>query len=158
MTQQDLVEWFTYRDGNLFWKQKPAVAVRVGDLAGFQNPTEGYWEVRFQGRNHKLHRLIYIYHHGTIPEHVDHIDGDNTNNRISNLREATNGQNQWNRKLNSNSTSGYKGVYQHRGKWVASIRANKKRYFLGAYKYIEDAVSAVKQARLELHGEYARNE
>ncbi len=41
---------------------------------------------------------------------IDHRDGDGLNNRRGNLREATRLQNQYNRRLNVNNTSGYRGV------------------------------------------------
>ena len=45
-------------------------------------------------------------------------------------------------KLNSNNTSGYKGVFQKRGKWTATIQYKKKSYYLGSYDKIEDAIDA----------------
>ena len=49
-------------------------------------------------------------------------------------------------KISSNNTSGYKGVFLKRGRWAASIQYKKKKYYLGAYDRLEDAISARKEA------------
>ena len=50
------------------------------------------------------------------------------------------------KKLPANNTSGYKGVYWIRGKYIAKIVFQKKQYFLGAYENIEDAAEARREA------------
>lgn len=54
-------------------------------------------------------------------------------------------------KINRNNTSGYKGVFQKRGKWAAQIQYKKKTYYLGSYERFEDAVDARKQAEMWVH-------
>lgn len=49
-------------------------------------------------------------------------------------------------KIPINNTSGTKGVYFTRGKWIAKIVFQRKAYYLGTYKNYEDAVSARKKA------------
>lgn len=49
-------------------------------------------------------------------------------------------------KIPSNNTTGYRGVYLIKGKYVAKIVFQKKQYFLGAYDNIEDAAIARKEA------------
>lgn len=88
--------------------------------------------------------------------HVDHIDGDPTNNVRSNLRLCTHAENMRNRKIHSNNRSGYKGVYFGGTLWRAQIRANGKTYRLGYHKTPEDAYAAYQKAAAELHGEFAR--
>lgn len=89
---------------------------------------------------------------------VDHKDGDPMNNRISNLRVADFVQNQANRKLNRNSTSGYKGVSRDKscGNWKAYIRVNGKLLHLGNFKTKELAAMAYNIAAIEHFGEFAR--
>lgn len=67
---------------------------------------------------------------------VDHINENKTNNMISNLRWATNGQNHMNTKLSKNNTSGIKGVSFHKplNKWIAHIMINGKNKHLGYFK------------------------
>lgn len=50
------------------------------------------------------------------------------------------------KKVPTDNTTGYRGVYLIRGKYVAKIVFQKKQYFLGAYEKIEDAAKARKEA------------
>lgn len=90
-------------------------------------------------------------------ELVDHRDGDQLNNRRSNLRLATHTQNMQNRRKHKGK-SGYKGVHQYGFRWHAIIQADKKRYLLGIYDNPEDAYEAYCKASKELHGEFSRLE
>ena len=91
-----------------------------------------------------------------MPEEIDHIDVDTSNNRINNLREATCSENQANKKLKANNTSGFKGVSWDRGKWIAQITINYKIIRLGRYERAEDAHAAYVKAAVEKFGEYHR--
>ena len=59
-------------------------------------------------------------------------------------------------KLSSNNTSGYKGVFQKRGKWTATIQYKKKTYYLGSYEKIEDAVEVRKLAEQKVREDAGR--
>ena len=59
------------------------------------------------------------------------------------------------RKLPYDNTTGYKGVYLVRGKYLAKIVFQRKQYFLGTYDNIEDAARARKEAEDLLFGEMA---
>lgn len=88
-------------------------------------------------------------------EMVDHIDGNRTNNQLSNLRFATLSQNSMNRRIN-NSTTGVKGVQRLRnGRYSAVIGVNRKRIFLGYYNDLEEATRVITEARRRWHGDYA---
>lgn len=91
---------------------------------------------------------------------IDHIDGDKLNNCRSNLRIATNQQNQCNRKRQANNTSGYKGVCWSKQdkKWCARIRFSDKRYHLGFFDTPEAAHKEYCAKSMELHGKYGRVE
>jgi len=56
-----------------------------------------------------VHKLIYLWHHGFVPEQLDHINRDTTDNRIENLRPADTANNAQNRRLFANNKSGCKG-------------------------------------------------
>jgi len=90
--------------------------------------------------------------------HVDHINGDSLDNRIENLRLVTNHQNCFNRKINSNSTSGLKGVTWNKKdqRWRAQIRFDGEKIFLGNYKCPNEAYAAYCKASADLHGEFGR--
>ncbi len=89
---------------------------------------------------------------------VDHIDGNPLNNQKSNLRVCTQTENIRNRKLNSNNTSGFKGVswIKRQKKWKATITLNKKQIHLGYFFYPEEAYAAYKEASTKYHKEYGR--
>lgn len=90
-------------------------------------------------------------------EYVDHINHDPFDNRIENIRLATNQQNQANRRLGSNNKSGYKGVSWHRqrSKWRSQIVVNTRYTHLGYFDTPEEAYEAYVKAAKEHFGEYA---
>ena len=103
----------------------------------------------------KLHRVIMSAQKGDI---IDHIDGDTLNNQRSNLRFCTNSQNQHNSKINSNSTTGYKGTTPHGKGYKAQIQHNGKPVYLGSRSTPEEAYELYKEASKKYHGEFGRVE
>jgi hypothetical protein len=93
------------------------------------------------------------------PLFVDHINGDKADNRIRNLRVGTHPQNMCNRHAPPHNTSGEKGVHlrSDNGKWRAYLSVDRKRFNLGTFLKKDDAVMAVRKARAELHGEFAKH-
>lgn len=75
---------------------------------------------------------------------VDHINCNKSDNRLENLRFATGSENQQNRVLNLNNTSGVKGVNFDRksGKWLARIQIDGIRVHLGLFNTKEEAARA----------------
>ena len=110
LTQKEAQECFDYKDGILYWKFRAANRIKVGSPAGSIDPSTGYHKTYVYGKFYKTHRVIFLYHHGYLPEFVDHIDGDKANNRIENLRAATKEENCQNQKIRSTNKSGCKGV------------------------------------------------
>ncbi len=128
-------------------------------IAAYSPVNNRYYVHRRDGKNKTIimHREILNAPKGF---HVDHINLDTLDNRRENLRVATNSQNQYNKPLQKNNTSGYKGVtyFKQFGKWVARIRVNNKSIYLGVFDTPEAAADARKIAAIELHGEFARFE
>lgn len=119
----------------------------------------GYVQVTVLGKQCKAHRLIWLMVHGELPKHqIDHIDGVRHNNRLDNLRLATNGENMRNRGRTRANTSGFKGVTFHKaaGKWMAQIMTNYKRVCLGLFPTPEAAHAAYLGAVEKYHKEFAR--
>ena len=154
LTQEYLKSTFSYVDGNLIWKIKKTDKIIVGSVAGCVTKS-GRCFIGLDGKDYRTHRLIYLFHHGFLPKIIDHIDGDPSNNRIENLREATIRENSYNRTKQKNNTSGYKGVYLHKAtkKWVAYCSGNS----LGYYDTPEEANNIVKEFREKLHCQYAKH-
>lgn len=157
LTRDLLNEVFEYNGEILYWKISTN-GHKVGQIAG--STYSGYCCVKFNGKLYKAHRLIYLMVYGELPEFIDHIDGNSLNNKIDNLRPATKAENGFNRKINSNNTSGHKGVGwdKQSGKWKARCWVNKKMHTIGLFATIEEAADAIKSARIKLHGDYARHQ
>ena len=156
ITQDKLKNLFDYVDGQLIAKTK-SKGRNIGDA--LHSVTEkGYLRGSFDGRQYRVHRLVFLYFHGYMPEQIDHIDGNRQNNRIENLREATSAQNNQNRM--ATGATKIKGVCWHKqsSKWVASICINRKSVHLGSFENIEDAALVATKARQKLHGEFARGQ
>ncbi|PXW42144.1 AP2 domain-containing protein [Klebsiella oxytoca] len=114
----------------------------------------GYYCLNLLKRSRLAHRMAYYYMTGRLPEKVDHIDGNRLNNEWKNLREATHAENMWNTGMITTNASGVKGVHWHKKykKWVAEIRTNKKKYYVGSFSDLEEARLAIEKRRKELHG------
>lgn len=90
---------------------------------------------------------------------VDHIDGNGLNNQKANLRVCEPNQNQYNRLLQKNNTSGFKGVsfFPETGQWRARIGiGGKRRISLGLFPTKEEAYAAYCEAAKIHHREFAR--
>jgi hypothetical protein len=125
---------------------------RAGHLA-----KDGYWTISINGKAYKSHRLAFALMTGRWPkEQLDHINGDKSDNRWINLREATQSQNQWNVGKKRKNTSGYTGVLPCNGKWRACISHNKQRVHIGLFPTAELAHAAYLKKRSELHGNFAK--
>jgi hypothetical protein len=157
-TKQDLEDLFEYRDGNLYWKRYPDYSNKSLVKAGFYHST-GYQVVKIYGKRHKVHRIIFMIHHGYVPKYIDHIDGNKLNNNIENLRECNHNQNMHNRRISSNNTSGIKGITWRSDikKWWPQLMVNNKRIYLGTYDDLELAELVIIEARNLYHGKFAKH-
>lgn len=111
----------------------------------------GYRRVFIDGKHVKAHRAAWRLFYGSWPtSYIDHIDGDRTNNKISNLREASDSINQQN-KLIGTSSAGHIGVSFNRDNYRARISCSGRHYWLGTFDNIFDAVAAYMSAKNRLH-------
>ena len=156
--QKQLLEDFEYKDGELFWKKRGSGRV-LGKKVGVANKA-GYITMYYRFKTRLVHRSIFLIHHGYLPKILDHIDGNKQNNRIENLREATDAQNRANSKTPITSKTGIKGVcwLKREQRYFAYCMVNGKRYELGVFKEIEKATTKVKEFREKHLGEFARHE
>ena len=134
----------------------------AGKEAGYARADQRGNQYRIVGidwEQYSAHRLAVLYMTGRWPEdEVDHEDRNGLNNRWQNLRPCTGTQNQGNRKLNANNTTGLKGVgYDRRRKrFTAKIAVDRKRFFLGYFDTAEEAHAAYCEAAKEKFGAFAR--
>jgi hypothetical protein len=102
-----------------------------------------------------MHRLLL----GLGPrQRVDHEDGDGLNNRRSNLRKASNGQNQHNRKKHAKKTSKFKGVSwcKLRRNWRVQLDYKGEVIRLGRFNIEREAALAYDIAAREKYGRFGR--
>lgn len=150
------VLFFDKETGEFFWKEKRPGGIEPGDKAGRINGN-GYDEISIDCVRYKAHRLAWLYVYDKWPEkNLDHIDGNRSNNKISNLREATQSQNMSNRSKTIINTSGYKGVHFRRKKFEAYIRILGKRIDIGRFNSAEAAAIAYDVAAYKYFGEFAK--
>ncbi len=137
--------------------KKPFVA--VGQSLGSING-RGYTQFNLAGKSYRASSLAWFYAYGEWPNGmIDHKDRDRTNNRIKNLRLASESENGANCSLSKANTSGHKGVmwYKRHSKWVSQIRVNRKLLGLGYFTDINDAIKARVDAELKYFGEFSPN-
>lgn len=149
LTQQRALELFIYDEdtGDLRWRHSKGRA-KAGSLIRRMSE-DGYWRVCVDGVDYRAHRVIFLMKEGRWPiPDTDHEDMNKTNNRWSNLREATRSNNQANKGIQSNNTSGHKGVSWHKNnkKWRAYIKVNGKQIDLGHFKSKELAIKTRQEA------------
>ena len=99
--------------GIFTWRVRRSTMTLAGHKAGYVREDSGRKRIfiSIKKKKYSAHKLAFLYMIGNIPKEIDHEDRDSTNNKWSNLREATHQQNCFNRKKRSNNTSGYKGVF-----------------------------------------------
>ena len=158
MNKDILHELFEYRDGFLIRK------IRTSNFAKLGVPittiaSNGYIQISVNNKLENAHRIIFMMHHGYMPELIDHINGIKTDNKIENLRAATSCQNKYNTKLRADNKSGIKGISwsKRSKKWHAYLSINNKRKNIGFFKDIFEAEKQVIYYRQLYHGEFANN-
>lgn len=111
---------------------------------------KGYIQVVVHGRVLQAHRVAWSIATGQEPNEIDHINGDKTDNRLTNLRSVTHAENGKNRALGRNNRSGVNGVgwNSHFGKWQARIKVAGRSKSLGYFDNLEDAAAARRTAEM----------
>ena len=180
ISKEELNNLLSYdpKTGRLFWKKRTPEMFSSEDGGRSAHHTCKQWNSRFSGKEALVknvhgykggrinysyvlaHRIIWKMVTGEEPNEVDHIDGDRSNNRWSNLRDVSSQGNKRNAKLRSDNTSGVVGVTWHstRKRWCAFIIIDGKCVSLGTFREFEEAVAARKAAEIahNFHANHGR--
>jgi hypothetical protein len=132
--------------------------IKSNKQAGYY-PENKYSQIGIGDKLYYGHRLAWLYAYGYFPKYVDHINGIKSDNRLCNLREATNQQNAFNSKISTNNTTGIKGVMWNKNakKWHVQIVLNNKKYHIGYFIDFFEACCNAISIRKMLHGNFANN-
>lgn len=175
-TPEELRQLLRYEPetGKLYWKSRPVSMFEDGKY-----PAERIcksWNNRFSGKEalaaekdsghlggtvfwHPLmaHRVAWAIYYGEWPDQdIDHANCDPRDNRITNIRLSDKSKNGSNRALQSNNTSGYKGVSRSGSRWMARIGFGTERIYLGKFSSAEEAHEAYCRASVKYFGEFSR--
>lgn len=161
---RDLVD-YDLEAGCFYWRKDAlggfhgsVVMHRRGDVAGTPRKTDGRIVIRIEGRTYLGYRLAWLWVTGSWPIfEIDHIDGDATNNRFANLRDASRRTNQENIRIpqRNKTSSRFLGVYAnkpgYKKPWRAAITVDGRQKSLGFFYSEDEAYSAYVQAKRLLH-------
>lgn len=124
-----------------YWYDRTAGVVRNRKgqvINGFDNG-RGYlkFDARFDGNRFvtRLHHLVWVLVYGRFPKQIDHINGNPKDNRIENLREVNQSENDMNRVFSwkPNPSTGLPGVYKVKGVCKVKVQ-DKQLYFHDKYE------------------------
>lgn len=120
--------------------------------------SSGYIQTTIEGIFYYGHRLAWLIYYGIVPEYIDHANRDRSDNRLSNLRDASMSQNIANAKTRIDSVLGIKGVFYRArsNRYYARIGNGKNKVSLGGHDTAEQAGQAYAEAAQKRYGEFAR--
>lgn len=163
-SQEELKALFDYHKDGYFIRKVARGTQKVGSVHKGKLEKNGYRRTTISHNLYLTHRLIWMWHYGTEPKFLDHIDNDRVNNKIENLRDVTKNDNARHQLIPCNNSSGYFGVrwYDYDNSrippcWAVQITVNSKKIHLGYYQSKKDAVLAYNDAAVKLHGEFGKN-
>lgn len=154
----ELLKLIEYREDGHFYHKYDSPRRKAGQRAGYKN-ANGYIFVCLGPQKFNAHRVAFYSVYGYLPKCIDHVNGDKTDNRIDNLRACTHSENQYNKKIRKDNSSGYKNVIWVKalGKYQVRIRAKGKMHLSGYFYDAKTASYEAKRMRKKLHGDFANN-
>jgi hypothetical protein len=143
---------YDQRTGDLLWLGNSGKKATAGKVAGHVNCL-GYVHVRIDGKLLLGHRIAWCMYYGEWPDqNIDHIDGNRSNNKIANLREASQQMNTQNRRsADKDHSIGLLGVKRHGKRFRAGIVVNGEQFHIGVYDTAEQAHSAYVDVKRVVH-------
>lgn len=153
LTKAKVSEYIRYEPdtGNFYWikdtnSRGPS---KIGQLIGGVNSL-GYWQIGLFGYRLLGHRLAWLLTYGCMPKFIDHRNGKPWDNRLENLREATQAQN-----LANVDYGPLRGIELHGRKYRVRFFWNRNRIEVGSYATLEEAKEAYTAAANKYQGEFA---
>jgi hypothetical protein len=139
--------WFT----NRYSRGRAAAGSRAGSETG-----HGYRRIIIGYNKYYEHHLAWLYVNGVWPDEIDHVNGDRSDNKISNLRVCSRSENNFNRE-DGTGISGLKGAYLNKRnlKWISQIQLGGQVKHLGTFETPEEAHEAYKKACEKIAGDFA---
>ncbi|PHM42378.1 HNH endonuclease [Xenorhabdus szentirmaii] len=161
LTQRKLKDILSYdpESGLFHWRKVVSGPVKIGQIAGTKN-SNGHIMISISRKRYVAHRLAWLYMTGKWPTgEIDHVNVIGSDNRWNNLRLCTRSENECNKGLRKDNTSGFKGVCWNKTnkKWIVKIKLNNKTRNLGGFNDIELADLVAREAREKYHGLFARH-
>jgi len=136
------LKWRERPNGPKWWNTKYAAAPALQSKW-----SNGYLGGAVLGKNYLAHRVIWKMITGQEAEEIDHINGDRTDNRRSNLRAVSRRENAKNKKRYANNSSGVSGIDFDKRRGVWRVRVGKKQ--VGSFESLLDATEARARAKSE---------
>jgi hypothetical protein len=139
--------------GLLYWTTNKR-NVKKDTVAGNYCNTHKYIKIMVNKKNYYAHRVCWYLYYNQFPSNrIDHINGIRHDNRICNLREATDAENSQNLSVRSDNKTGYVGVSwcKKRNKFESNIHVKNKKIFLGYFQTAELAYQAYIEAKAQHH-------
>ena len=158
LSQAMLCELLDYdpSTGSFHWKKFAGVPnqMEIGQVAGWHDRQSRSWKIEIAERPYLAHRLAWFYIHGVWPKQIDHINGDRMDNRLCNLRNANNSQNQANMKAKSNNRLGIRGISFTGRSYLVQIKKDGKA-IRALFPTLAEAELFTKETHKKLHGEFS---
>jgi HNH endonuclease len=146
-------EMFVSKRGYAVWN-----ANNAGKIAGGVHVANQRRTIVLNYKLYFSYRLVWLLVRGEpVPPRIDHIDGNALNDRIENLRAATQSQNLANARLRKTNKFGFKGIEMVGPKFGACIQFEGRKRWLGTFATVEEAAAARHEAASRLHREFARD-
>jgi hypothetical protein len=162
LTQSRAKELFDYNPetGDITWKASNSNVVKIGQKAGSLDRLGNRIVIMADKTIYRAHQIAFLIMQGYIPEEVDHINGDSSDNAWDNLRGVSHSENMQNRKLCSNNTTGIMGVAwnKNNNNWRVRIKHANIFHEVGSFINFLDACCARKSAenRYGFHANHGR--
>lgn len=152
-SQHELKKFLTYRkDGSFRRKERADNSDPKGQIVRGSLRPDGYRKIQIKKEQFLFHQLIYFWHHGYLPENIDHKDRNKGNNRINNLKDSTPSENSRNCGVSIRNKSGHKGVIWRTGvkRWIAFIEIKGRYRHLYCGKNKQRAIRIRKNAEKKI--------